>query len=203
MITREQFHELAQFEDQGLALSVSTFSPQRLAIKPTRKKRSSPKTWRGKPCASWKANGNGGTTNGRDKNGDKNNDKQKKTSQPAPISTASCAWRRNCAGNGAHAKAVFACAARKASGANTICLRNSAARSSVNRHFHLKPLAQLLGAFPSLGIVLLDRHRARMFDLRLGELNERDGFLSSPHPPRPWRRLRRLRWRPRRAPRRR
>jgi peptide subunit release factor 1 (eRF1) len=47
----------------------------------------------------------------------------------------------------------------------------------VNRHFHLKPLAQLLGAFPSLGIVLVDRHRARLFDLRLGELNERMDFF--------------------------
>ncbi len=47
----------------------------------------------------------------------------------------------------------------------------------VNRHFHLKPLAQLLGAFPSLGIVLVDRHRARLFDLRLGELTEREGFF--------------------------
>ncbi len=47
----------------------------------------------------------------------------------------------------------------------------------MNRHFHLKPLAQLLGAFPSLGIVLVDRHRARLFDLRLGELTERMDFF--------------------------
>jgi peptide subunit release factor 1 (eRF1) len=47
----------------------------------------------------------------------------------------------------------------------------------VSRHFHLKPLAQLLGAFPRLGIVLIDRHRARLFDLRLGELTEREGFF--------------------------
>ena len=48
---------------------------------------------------------------------------------------------------------------------------------SVDRHFHLKPLAQLLGAFPRLGVVLVDRHRARLFDLRLGELSERMDFF--------------------------
>jgi peptide subunit release factor 1 (eRF1) len=47
----------------------------------------------------------------------------------------------------------------------------------VDRHFHLKPLAHLLGAFPILGIVLVDRHRARLFDLRLGVLTEREGFF--------------------------
>jgi peptide subunit release factor 1 (eRF1) len=47
----------------------------------------------------------------------------------------------------------------------------------INRHFKLKPLAHLLGAFPSLGVVLLDRHRARFFDLRLGELNESADFF--------------------------
>jgi len=47
----------------------------------------------------------------------------------------------------------------------------------VDRHFHLKPLAHLLGASPRLGIVLVDRHRARVFDLRLGELTEREGLF--------------------------
>ena len=35
----------------------------------------------------------------------------------------------------------------------------------------------MLGAFPRLGIVLVDRHRARLFDLRLGELTERMDFF--------------------------
>jgi len=47
----------------------------------------------------------------------------------------------------------------------------------VDRHFHLKPLAHLLGASPLLGVVLVDRHRARIFDLRLGELTERDDLF--------------------------
>ncbi len=72
----------------------------------------------------------------------------------------------------------FSPAQRKVSGASTISPRNSSGTQlSVNRHFHLKPLAQLLGAFPRLGVVLVDRHRARLFDLRLGELNERMDFF--------------------------
>jgi peptide subunit release factor 1 (eRF1) len=43
----------------------------------------------------------------------------------------------------------------------------------VGRRFHLKPLAMLLGAQPQLGVVLVDRQRARLFDLRLDELTER------------------------------
>ena len=59
-----------------------------------------------------------------------------------------------------------------------ICPRSCRARSSSStRHFHLKPLAHLLGAFPRLGVVLVDRHRARVFDLRLGELTEREDLF--------------------------
>jgi len=47
----------------------------------------------------------------------------------------------------------------------------------VGSYFHLKPLAHLLGAFPQLGVVLVDRQRARFFDLRLGELAEREGLF--------------------------
>jgi peptide subunit release factor 1 (eRF1) len=35
----------------------------------------------------------------------------------------------------------------------------------------------LLGAYPRLGIALVDRHRARFFDLRLGELTERESLF--------------------------
>src|SRR3981081_125225 len=76
-------------------------------------------------------------------------------------------------GNGVHAKAIFACAAQGFWREYDLPAHLSGTELCVNRHFHLKPLAQLLGALPSLGIVLVDRHRARLFDLRLGELNER------------------------------
>jgi len=80
-------------------------------------------------------------------------------------------------GNGARAKAVFACSAQGFWREYDLPAQLAGTQLLVNRHFHLKPLAQLLGAFPSLGIVLVDRHRARLFDLRLGELTEREGFF--------------------------
>ncbi len=80
-------------------------------------------------------------------------------------------------GNGPRAKAVFACSAQGFWREYDLPAQLTGTQLLVNRHFHLKPLAQLLGAFPSLGIVLVDRHRARLFDLRLGELTERMDFF--------------------------
>jgi len=80
-------------------------------------------------------------------------------------------------GNGARARGVFACSAQNFWREFDLPAQLSGTQLSVNRHFHLKPLAQLLGAVPRLGIVLVDRHRARLFDLRLGELTEREGFF--------------------------
>lgn len=79
--------------------------------------------------------------------------------------------------NGTHAKAVFACAAHNFWREYDLPAVIASTQLAVDRHFHLKPLAQLLGAFPRLGVVLADRHRARFFDLRLGELNEREGLF--------------------------
>src|SRR2546430_6978401 len=75
--------------------------------------------------------------------------------------------------NGTHAKAVFACAAHGLWKEYDLPAQLPGTQLFVDRRFHLKPLAQLLGAFPRLGVALVDRHRARLFDLRLGELTER------------------------------
>jgi peptide chain release factor subunit 1 len=80
-------------------------------------------------------------------------------------------------GNRAHAKAIFACSAQGFWRAYDLPAQLCGTQLLVDRHFHLKPLAHLLGSFPRLGVILLDRHRARLFDLRLGELNEREGFF--------------------------
>lgn len=80
-------------------------------------------------------------------------------------------------GNGSHAKAVFACASQNFWREYDLPAQLEGSHLSVNRRFHLRPLAQLLGAVPGLGIVLVDRHRARLFDFRLGELIEREGFF--------------------------
>src|ERR1700730_4553345 len=84
--------------------------------------------------------------------------------------------------NGTHAKAVFACAAKNIWREYDLPARLLGTHLFVDRHFHLKPIAHLLGASPLLGVVLVDRHRARIFDLRLGELTEReDLFHPLPH----------------------
>jgi peptide chain release factor subunit 1 len=81
--------------------------------------------------------------------------------------------------NGANAKAVFACAAKHVWREYELPPTLPGTQLSVDRRFHLKPLARLLGAYPRLGVVLVDRHRARIFDLRLGELTEREGLFQA------------------------
>jgi peptide chain release factor subunit 1 len=79
--------------------------------------------------------------------------------------------------NGAHGKAIFACSARHFWREYELPPHLPGTSLFVDRHFHLKPLAHLLGAFPRIGVVLVDRHRARLFDLRLGEINEREDLF--------------------------
>jgi len=79
--------------------------------------------------------------------------------------------------NGTHAKAVFACAGQNFWREYDLPATVGSTQLFVDRHFHLKPVAHLLGASPLLAIVLLDRHRARIFDLRLGELIEREDLF--------------------------
>lgn len=79
--------------------------------------------------------------------------------------------------NGTHAKAIYACAAQQVWREFDLPAQLAGTQLFLDRHFHLKPVAHLLGAFPRLGVVLVDRHRARIFDLRLGELTEREGLF--------------------------
>src|SRR4029077_16043610 len=88
----------------------------------------------------------------------------------------------NLHGNQARARAVFACGSQKFWREFDLPPQLPGTQLFVNRRFHLKPLAVLLGGQPRLGIVILDRHKARFFDLRLNELKERPGlFRSLPH----------------------
>ena len=81
--------------------------------------------------------------------------------------------------NGTHGKAVFACSAQNFWRDYEVPASLPGTQLFVDRHFHLKPVASLLGASPLLGVVLVDRHRARIFDLRLGELTEREDLFHS------------------------
>jgi len=80
-------------------------------------------------------------------------------------------------GSQVQAKAVFACGARNLWREFDLPPRLPGTQLAVNRRFHLKPIALLLGAQPQLAVVLVDGHRARVFDLRLDELKEREGIF--------------------------
>ena len=82
-------------------------------------------------------------------------------------------WRSN----KTHGKAVFACAAQNLWREYDVPASLPSTQLFVDRRFHLKPIAHLLGALPLVGVALVDRHRARIFDLRLGELTEREDLF--------------------------
>ena len=86
----------------------------------------------------------------------------------------------NLHGNQARARAVFACGSRNFWREFDLPSQLPGTQLFVNRQFHLKPLALLLGAHPRLSIVLVDRQKARFFDLRLDELKEREGMFRTP-----------------------
>ena len=80
-------------------------------------------------------------------------------------------------GNQAKAKAIFACGNKNIWREFDLPPNLSSTQLFVNNRFHLKPLAALLGAQPRLWVAIVDRQRARLFDLRLNELNEREGLF--------------------------
>jgi len=80
-------------------------------------------------------------------------------------------------GNQARAKAVFACGSRGFWREFDLPSQLPGTQLFVGPQFHLKPLAALLGAQPRLWVALVDRQKARFFDLRLDELKEREGLF--------------------------
>jgi peptide chain release factor subunit 1 len=85
----------------------------------------------------------------------------------------------NLRGNQARAKAVFASSAKKIWREFDLPAQLAGTQLFVNRRFHLKPLAALLGAQPNLCVLLVDRQRGRFFELRLDELKERGELFRS------------------------
>jgi peptide chain release factor subunit 1 len=165
MITREQIRELAQFEDQDACALSFYFQPT-----PPRNKTHKEEAILTKDLAREALRQLESQSKSRTKNKDKFESARADLDRIVRLS-------QDLRGNGARARAVFACAAQGFWREYDLPAHLSSTQLLVNRHFHLKPLAQLLGAFASLGIVLVDRHRARLFDLRLGELTERMDFL--------------------------
>jgi peptide chain release factor subunit 1 len=72
----------------------------------------------------------------------------------------------------ARGRAIFACSARNFWKEFDLPPHLGTTRIYLQSHFQLKPLASLLGAQPALCVAMVDRQRARFFDLRLDELRE-------------------------------
>ena len=89
--------------------------------------------------------------------------------------TACSKSRPDCAGP--RGKAIFACAAQNFWKEYELPPQLGATRIYVKSRFQLKPLAALLGAQPALCVVVIDRQRARFFDLRLDDLHERAAIV--------------------------
>jgi peptide subunit release factor 1 (eRF1) len=86
----------------------------------------------------------------------------------------------NLHGNQARAKAVFACSSRNFWREFDLPAQLPGTQLFVNRRFHMKPLARVLGAQPWLWVALVDGQKTRLFDLRLEELQEREGLFRPP-----------------------
>lgn len=157
MITREQIHELAQFEDQSACALSFYYQPTAPRNKAHKEDAILTKDLAKEALRQLETKG-------------------KSESARADLERI-VRLSQELRGNGAHAKAVFACSAQDFWREYDLPAQLSATELQADRHFHLKPLAQLLGSSPHLGIVLVDRHRARLFDLRLGELSERMDFF--------------------------
>ena len=173
MITREQINELAQFEDHDFCALTYYFQPTTPRNKAHKEEAILTKDLAREALRKLECESAEGKTGGRTK--------EKLNSARADLDRI-VRLSQDLRGNGAHAKAVFACSSQDFWREYDLPTQLGGTQLSVNRHFHLKPLAQLLGSFPNLGIALVDRHRARLFDLRLGELSERmDFFHPLPH----------------------
>jgi peptide chain release factor subunit 1 len=82
----------------------------------------------------------------------------------------------NLRGN-ARGKAVFACSAQHFWKEYELPPHLGGTQIYLQPQFQLKPLAALLGAQPALCVVMLDRQRARFFDLRLDALREHGAIV--------------------------
>jgi peptide chain release factor subunit 1 len=77
----------------------------------------------------------------------------------------------------ARGRAVFACSAQNFWKEYELPPHLGATHIYLQPRFQLKPLAALLGAQPALCVALVDRQRARFFDLRLDDLREHGAIV--------------------------
>jgi len=159
MITREDIRELAAFRthgDEGCALSFY-FEPRTPQDKSHREENILAKDLVRKAMRETEKNGKNGSTR-------------------ADL-TRILELAERLYGNQARAKLVFACGARNFWREFDLPSQLPQTQLFINSQFHLKPLAQLLGAQPRVWVALVNRQRARFFDFRLEELREGAGLF--------------------------
>ena len=81
-------------------------------------------------------------------------------------------------GNQGRAKAVFACGRKNLWREFDLPPRLAGTRLFVNQRFHLRPLTALADVLPRVCIALVDRSRARIFELWMDEIAEREKFAN-------------------------
>lgn len=82
-------------------------------------------------------------------------------------------------GNHSRGKAIFACEARGVWREFDLPARFGRTSLQVNRRFHLKPLSTVLEEARRTAVALVDRKRARIFDVWLDEVNEAEDFIAA------------------------
>ena len=157
MITREDMLELAQFQGHGTDCAISFyFQPSRPTNKSHREDAILAKDLVRQALREAEKDG---------RNGCARSDLQR-------IQELSAEWQGI-----KTAKVVFACSSRNLWREFDLPPQFASTELFVNRRFHLKPLVLALRAQPRLWMVVLDRHRARIFDLYLDELKERESLF--------------------------
>lgn len=158
MITRENMLELAEFQGHGTDCAISFyFQPSRPRNQAHREDTILAKDLVRQALREAEKNG---------RNGCARADLQR-------ILDLTTGWH----GNQTRAKVVFACSSRNIWREFELPPQFADTKLFVNRRFHLKPLVLVLRAQPHLWMAFVDRHRARIFDLHLDELNEREALF--------------------------
>ncbi|MGA9814735.1 MAG: hypothetical protein WBQ64_18260 [Terriglobales bacterium] len=158
MITREDIRELAEFQGSGTDCAISFyFQPTRPSNKAHREQAILAKDLVRQALREAEKNG---------RNGCARADLQRVLDLTADLQ-----------GNHARGKAVFACGARNIWREFDLPPQFAKTQLFVNRRFHLNELAVVLGRQPRLRVALVDRHRARFFDLHLDEVTEHEALF--------------------------
>src|ERR1700730_3505674 len=158
MITREDMLELAQFQGHGADCAISFFfQPSRPTTKAHREDAILAKDLIRQALREAEKNG---------RNGGARADLQR-------ILDLAADWH----GNQPRARVIFACGSRGIWREFDLPPHFVHTQLFVNRRFHLKPMVLVLRAQPRLWLAFVDRHRARIFDLHLDELEEREDLF--------------------------